>query len=194
MKRVFAIAATALLTLGGTVRAQMPADSATQVVDTLYRHYLGRVPDPAGYRYWVPRVATRQPQQVLASMLASEEYWNRNGASPDGLVLGLYRDVLARTRLLPQDVGYWVNKMNQYGDRRAMIQEFLRDANVDVYNPPAAPAVPPPPPAPAYPPPAPPAPVYPLAPPAPPTPVPAPQYTPSPPVLPSYTSPFRDRP
>jgi hypothetical protein len=190
MIRVLAIAATALLTLSGTVRAQMPADTAARVVERLYAHYLGRAPDPAGYRYWIPRVARGDPYDVLPEMLASEEYYNRNGANDTGLVQGLYRDVLARTSLLAQDIGYWVNKLNQYGgDRRAMIAEFLRDARVDPYNPPAQPAPPP-----AQPPvPAPPVPPAPPPPPVPPVPVPTPQYTPPGPVLPSYSSPFNYR-
>jgi hypothetical protein len=156
MKRVLTIATVALLSLAGTAGAQVGyrPGSAPQIVDTWYRHYLGRVADQAGFDYWVPRLASQDPQQTLSELLASDEYYNRNGGTPDGLVLGLYRDVLGRTpaQLRPQDVDYWVNKMAQYGSRGAMIGEFLHDANTDIFNPPGAPApvysAPPPPPAP----------------------------------------------
>ncbi len=167
MKRVLTITTAALLTLAGTATAQVGyrPGSAPAIVQTWYQHYLGRPADQAGFDYWVPRLGSQDPQQTLSELLGSDEYYNRTGGTPDGLVLGLYRDVLGRTpdSLRPQDVDYWVNKMVQYGSRAAMIGEFLHDANTDIFNPPAAPApayAAPPPPAPAYAPPPPPAPVY----------------------------------
>jgi hypothetical protein len=162
MRSIVTMATVALLTLAGAATAQVGyrPGSAPAIVDTWYRHYLGRVPDQAGFDYWVPRLASQDPRQTLSELLASDEYYNRTGGSPDGLVLGLYRDVLGRApaQLRPQDVEYWVNKMFQYGSRGAMIGEFLNDANTDIFNPPAAPApafaAPPPPPAPVYAPPA----------------------------------------
>jgi hypothetical protein len=144
MKWALTIATAAVLALGGAARGQFqpgyPSINVPQVLNTWYTHYLGRNVDQAGMDFWGPRLAGQNPQDVFAGILASDEYLNRNGGRPDGLVLGLYRDVLGRSpaQLRPQDVEYWVNKMNQYGSRQAMIQEFLRDANTDLFNPPAA--------------------------------------------------------
>ena len=162
MKRFLTIAAAALLTLGAASNAQAQQFDPGPVVSNWSQRFLGHAPDQQGMNYWAGQLASQAPQTVLGQMLASDEYLNRNGGTADGLVLGLYRDVLNRTQLMPQDVAYWVNKMTQYGSREAMIQEFLRDANVNVLAlggavPPAAPAVAQPPvvvvtpaPAPAY--------------------------------------------
>jgi hypothetical protein len=149
------LATAAVLMLGGAARGQFqPASPSTdipQVLNTWYTHYLGRNVDQAGMNFWAPRLASQNPQDVLAGILASDEYLNRNGGTPDGLVLGLYRDVLGRTpdSLQEHDVAYWVNKMIQYGSRQAMIGEFLHDANTNIFSPPAVPAAPPAPVAPA---------------------------------------------
>jgi hypothetical protein len=155
MKWELTLATAAVLMLGGAARGQFqpayPPLNVPQVLNTWYTHYLGRNVDQAGMDFWGPRLASRNPQHVLAGILASDEYLNRNGGTPDGLVLGLYRDVLGRTpdSLREQDVAYWVNKMIQYGSREAMIGEFLHDANTNIFSPPAAPAAPPAPVAPA---------------------------------------------
>jgi hypothetical protein len=161
MKRLFTIATVALLSLAGGVQAQSryTPGSAAQIIDTWYRHYLGRAADPQGLEYWVPRLASQDPQQTLGQILASDEYYNRNGGTPEGLVFGLYRDVLARSpaQLDPRAVDYWVNHISLNGSREGMIDEFLHDANTDIFNPPSAPAPAysaPPPPAPRYTPPA----------------------------------------
>ncbi len=147
MKRILTIAAATLLVLGGTASAHAQQyDGTTQVVQNWYRHFLGRDMDPSGVSFWVPRLRSQPPQQVLAGILASDEYYNRNGGSPQGMVLGLYRDVLNRTELRQQDVDYWVNRMFQYGSRDTMIREFLHDANVDVLALGAAPQIVTPPP------------------------------------------------
>jgi hypothetical protein len=131
---------------GGVSRGQVPqaGNNPGQVIDTWYRHFLGRPADNQAMQAWAPQLATQPLPVVLSEILASDEYVNRNGGTPDGMVLGLYRDVLGRSQfqLRPQDVAYWVNKMNQYGSREAMVQEFLHDANTDIFNLPTAPAVP----------------------------------------------------
>jgi hypothetical protein len=139
--------------LGGVARGQLPTrpNSATdpgQIVNTWYRHYLGRPAGAQAAQQWGQQLTTQPPPVVLSEILSSPEYLQRNGGTPQGLVLGLYRDVLGRTQqqLRSQDVAYWVNKMNQYGNPEQMIQEFLRDANTDIFNPTATPTMPAPPP------------------------------------------------
>ncbi len=146
MKRFLTIAAATLLTLGGASGVRAQQYDPAPVVSNWYQRFLGHPADQQAMNYWVPQLQSQGPQTALAQMLASDEYLNRLGGTPDGLVLGLYRDVLNRTQLMPQDVEYWTNKMAQYGSREAMISEFLRDANVNVLtlgaaNAAAAPAV-----------------------------------------------------
>jgi hypothetical protein len=145
MKRFFLIAA-ALLALAETAGAQVPPSTAPQVLETWYQHYLGRPLDQRGMDYWFPRVTSEASAPVLASMLASEEYYNRNGSTPEGFVRGLYRDVLGRTTdVQPWEVATWLNRLSQNGgSREQTAQQFM--AGVDILNPPevqAAPAAPP---------------------------------------------------
>jgi hypothetical protein len=153
MKRLLTIAATSLLVFGAasTVHAQHP--DPQQVIANWYQHFFGRPVDAVGLSSWTPALSTRGPQWVAAQLLASQEYWDHNGGTPQGMVLALYRDVLGRSslQLRPLDVDYWVNKMTLYNSREAMVEEFLSDANVNLYALGAGEAAPP---APAYTPPA----------------------------------------
>ena len=133
-----------MLMVSGASWGQVPTPSVPQTLNTWYQHYLGHGVDQQAMNSWGPQFGEVPPQVVLARILSEHEYYDRNGETPDGLVLGLYRDVLGRTpnSLRPQDVEYWVNKMNQYGSAEAMIEEFLHDANTNIFSPPAAPAAP----------------------------------------------------
>ena len=144
MRWSLTIATAAVLLAGGTARAQFQPPGNRHVLDVWSEHYLGHPADPRAVQYWAPQFAQVGPQEVLARILAGREYFDRNGDTPDGLVLGLYRDVLGRSpaQLRPIDVEYWVNKMQQYGSAEAMIAEFLHDANTDIFNPVAPPAAP----------------------------------------------------
>ena len=87
------IAAT--LGLGaGTANAQV-VSSERAVVESFYVRYLGRVADPVGLSDQVRALCDGTPARVVeASILASPEYYHRNGSTPEGFVVGLYRDVL----------------------------------------------------------------------------------------------------
>src|SRR5262245_45907220 len=141
MRSLLTIAAATLVTLtaGGQASAQYPyspydrSSWEFQVADSWYRHYLGRALDRAGTEYWVPVLQQHPPEWALAHMLGSDEYLNRNGGTPQGLVIGLYRDILGQ-RPNPRDVNAWVNRLYQVngGNRQEMIQEFIQQAGVDV--------------------------------------------------------------
>jgi len=141
MKRFFLVAA-ALLALGQTAGAQVPPNQAQQVLDTWYEHYLGRPIDQAGMDYWYPRIVSEPSQPVLGDMLQSEEYYNRNGSTPQGFVIGLYRDVLGRTDPQPGEVQTWLDRLAQNGNNRSLTaQQFMNGVNI--MNPPAVAAAPP---------------------------------------------------
>jgi parallel beta-helix repeat protein len=62
----------------------------------LYRRYLHRDADP-GAQGWIDLLAAGwTTERVAQAVLSSPEYLALNGGSPDGLVAGLYRDVLGR--------------------------------------------------------------------------------------------------
>ncbi|MCI0464080.1 MAG: DUF4214 domain-containing protein [Gemmataceae bacterium] len=175
MKRMLTAAAVALVVFGaGAVTVEASHRRDREIIDGWYHRFLGRCVDPAGVDYWVPQLCRKPPTVVLSQLVASQEYYHRNGCCPEGFVRGLYRDVLGRTDLCHQDIHYWVCRLQKCGCRETLICEFLRDARVDVfalcgrpafaappvavspppvYAPPAPPAFAPPPPVYAPPPP-----------------------------------------
>jgi len=99
--------------------------------------------DQAGVNYWVPRLRTSPPHEVLAALLGGEEYYKGNGASPRRLVLALYRDLLGKSDLQKFHIDYWTERIVKYGSREAMIREFLYNSNANVLALGAAPDAPP---------------------------------------------------
>lgn len=69
----------------------------TSLVDGWYVRYLGRHADPVGLTSEVRAIRAGTPLDVAeAAILASPEYYARNGNTPEGFVAALYRDVLGR--------------------------------------------------------------------------------------------------
>jgi hypothetical protein len=78
----------------GTAKAQPGSDRS--LVESWYIRYLGRPADPIGLGDQIE--ALRQgttPSVVEASILSGSEYYHRNGSTPEGFVIALYRDVLS---------------------------------------------------------------------------------------------------
>jgi hypothetical protein len=71
--------------------------NASDLVDSWYHRYLGRHVDSAALndRLHAIRRGTAL-DSVEAAILASPEYYARNGNTPEGFVAALYRDVLGR--------------------------------------------------------------------------------------------------
>jgi hypothetical protein len=77
-----------------TAKAQPGSDRS--LVESWYLRYLGRPADPIGLGDQIE--ALRQgttPSVVEASILSGSEYYHRNGGTPEGFVIALYRDVLS---------------------------------------------------------------------------------------------------
>lgn len=64
-----------VLLVSPTVAAQAPCTTdARRIVDEIYRHLLGRQPDPAGARAFAEVAVTRGVDAVIDEILASPEY------------------------------------------------------------------------------------------------------------------------
>lgn len=86
------------------------ARDAAFTVRGWYQRYLGREPD-AHALGWIQALRQGQdPTTVLSNIVGSDEYYNRNGGTPQGFVRGLYRDLVGRPPS-PREEGYWVRQV-----------------------------------------------------------------------------------
>jgi hypothetical protein len=137
MRYAFTALAATLIMLGvagTTANAQGVYPSRTpngdvQLVDSWYRHFLGRPVDDVGLQSWLPVLASGNAE---AGILGSGEYLSRHGGTADGFVTGLYVDVLGRQPAAAEVQG-WLNRLPQLGwDRTALADEFLRAAATEI--------------------------------------------------------------
>ncbi|NTW39357.1 MAG: DUF4214 domain-containing protein [Cellulomonadaceae bacterium] len=90
-----------------------------------YDAYLLRGPDGGGMAFWLGRMdAGVRIEEIDAGFIASQEYWNRAGATPDGWVQMLYTDVLGRPAQ-PTEVRYWVGRLAAGASRGWVATGFL---------------------------------------------------------------------
>jgi len=95
--------------------AQYGGRDANETVGRWYQRYLHRPADPyaAG---WVQALQQGQrPEQVLAGILGSDEYYRSAGGTPTAFVRQLYEDVNGR-RPTGREVDYWARRL--YSDSR----------------------------------------------------------------------------
>jgi len=99
------------------------ARDASQTVAQWYQRFLGRQPDPyAGG--WVTALQSGQnPEQVLAGILGSQEYYLRTGGTPRAFVNGLYADLAGRAPT-PQEESYWTRQVHSRS-REDVAYDFL---------------------------------------------------------------------
>jgi len=111
------------------------------LVDSWYRTYLGRAPDPA-MAGWVAQLNQGTPaDRVLSSILGSDEYYLRAGSTPQGFITLLYSDILQRAPTAAE-VNYWVGRM--YTTDRPGIADALLTQNPGVWVSSTTVATPPP--------------------------------------------------
>ncbi len=115
-------------------------------IDTVrlwYRKFFDRDPDPAGIQRYVGLLRQgASPLDIQAELLGSDEYYNRQGATLDGFLVGLFRDVLGRNPT-GADFRSWRNTFNRNGgNRQTLARQFLGQAGVQVDN--STPPIPPP--------------------------------------------------
>jgi hypothetical protein len=97
------------------------------IVRQWYRQYLGREPDQSGLITWTDSLrAGNPPDLVLASIVGSDEYYDRAGGAPDKFVGQLFRDWVGRDPNA-REMDYWVNR-TQVDSRRdaafALMQKY----------------------------------------------------------------------
>lgn len=95
-----------------------------QVV-ALYARYLNRAPDTVGEQNWVSFLqAGGTFEQVAEGMVSSQEYFQEQGSTNQGYVIGLYNDVLNRTPA-PAEVAGWVALLDSGTSRSTVAIDFL---------------------------------------------------------------------
>lgn len=133
MRMIPTLACAALLTLTAAAPAQYyppgpqypgPGGNAVVLVQSWYRQFLNRNPDPNGIATWTSMLQTgSQPQYVLAGILGSEEYYLKAGFNPQGFVRNLFLDVLGREPTF-QELNYWLQRAT-FEDRATVAYAFL---------------------------------------------------------------------
>jgi hypothetical protein len=133
MKRGITLIALALLTLGlTTMEASAQSQREYDTVRGWYERFLGREPEPEGWRNWATALTQQSPNEVLAGILASGEYYERQGGTPDRFISGLYSDLLGR-QPAEHEVRSWLRRLAiERGDRAQIAREFLAGANVEL--------------------------------------------------------------
>jgi hypothetical protein len=132
--KVLSVAAAVVVGFGaGEVKASHR--ETVDLVDGWYGRYLGRPADAVGLRTCVTDLRSGvDPIVVKASILASREYYVRHGATPEGFVIGLYRDVLG-DRPCSHDLRLWCDRFRHCGCRETLAIRFLRENRVAVARP-----------------------------------------------------------
>src|SRR5205807_9810010 len=86
--------------------------------------YLGRTADPIGLQDQLDALRQGTPPSVVeASILSGSEYYRRNGGTPEGFVIALYRDTLG-TSPTPSEVAAWSQRAVLSG-RNAVAAQVL---------------------------------------------------------------------
>lgn len=85
------------------------------IIAQYYQDYLLRTPDASGLAYWRDKVWKRDggPENVVAGMISSAEFYQSAGGTNVGWTTALYQRLLGRT---PDEGGlnYWVSNLDQH--------------------------------------------------------------------------------
>ncbi len=130
--RRFALAAAAALTLltPSFAPAQYYGGDPNSLVDSWYRTYLRRPPDPNMVN-WVSMLQQGNPPDVvLAAILGSDEYYAKAGGTAQGFITTLFNDVLGRPPS-PGEVDFWVRRM--YTEARTDVAHEILTQNPGVW-------------------------------------------------------------
>lgn len=139
MRYVTLLASVAFLTLAA-LPAQAAACYEERLVQNWYARYLHREADRCGLENAVRQLRCGvAPEQIEASILASEEFYHLHGCTPEGFVTALYEDVLGR-QPCHREVELWLRRLGGCGCRARLAREFLCAARRELAGP-AAPVV-----------------------------------------------------
>jgi hypothetical protein len=112
------------------------AQSPEQIVIGWYQRFLDRVPDDAGLRSWAGGLRRGDsPSDLLAQILASDEYYKRAGSTPEGFVAKLFADIAGR-KADPKEFAELVNVTLREGRTQAARRLLDRFPQPAVVSPP----------------------------------------------------------
>ena len=130
MRSLLLISAAALLGLVPAAAWGQVYGDANSLVTDWYQTFLGRAPDP-GAATWINDLNQGMPpDQALASILGSAEFYARAGSTPQGFITLLYQDVLQRPPT-PSELSFWVSQM--YSEDRTTIADQVLTQNPGVW-------------------------------------------------------------
>ncbi len=116
------------------LRAGVTVDPVAQV-QAWYRQFLDRDVDPTGLASWTDQLRRGQPPAaVLASILSSEEYYQRAGSTPEGFVRALFQDLTRRAP--PQQEWRDWERRARSEDRKTIAQNLVQ-RYAQAWQPPA---------------------------------------------------------
>jgi len=149
MIRTFTFALTATVAFTTTAPAQYyhpssaPGDPQT-MVNSWYQRYLHR-PADAGAAGWVQSLRTgHSPEEILSSILSSQEYYQDAGGSRAAYIQRLFTDLVGRPPAGPE-ITYWAGRM-RFDSRKDVAYQLLirhpQDWSINAGEAPAAPARP----------------------------------------------------
>lgn len=96
----------------------------TKQVESFYQELLKRAPDADGSAFWVGRLANGvAPEQVLAAIGGSPEYFEQRSSDNQQFVQQLYQDLLGRTGD-QAGVDFWLGTLQQGGTRERIVLGF----------------------------------------------------------------------
>jgi len=109
------------------VAVQATDEWRAREVTLLFEALLRRAPDAASVAYYVPQLRAGSVDDVVAGIAGSQEYFTRAGATNDGFVTAVYKDLLRRA---PDATGRaaWVDQLNRGGSRQGMALTIRRTA------------------------------------------------------------------
>jgi hypothetical protein len=97
----------------------------SRLITGSYDRYLARTPDPVGLANWLAAMSGGLTiSQMESGFIASDEFWNKSGATNEGWVTKLYADVLGRPAGA-SEVGFWTEHLRNGMRRDQVAMGFL---------------------------------------------------------------------
>ncbi len=96
-------------------------ENRERVISKFYLQFLGRAPGAETLLYW----KEQNQEDLLAALLAGEEYFDKNGKTPALFVRALFRDLLKRFPTI-SEIEAWVGLMSSHSaTREDVVRDFL---------------------------------------------------------------------
>lgn len=110
----------------GVIKRVMQSEEFSQMtVRDWYQMYLGRPASIAEMRPWIDMLkAGKSLEQVLPEMIASPEYFNRNGGTMGNFVQAVYRDFLERAGS-KAEIDSWLVPLSRKMARQDMVRQVM---------------------------------------------------------------------